>query len=118
MKNTQAPKVRVLPQFYKLMTKQVRSFLSQQGLEEEWKGLSTENHPIDVQEYRRAVETLCILNGIEYNFKDYSHDAGYIEVILREVSKIYVEVTRTRKLGGRSSKRRGWEAVQALVALI
>jgi hypothetical protein len=79
MKNTQAPKVRVLPLFYKLTTRQVRSFLSEQGLEEQWRGMSTESHPIDVQEYRRAVETLCILNGIEYNFKDYSHDAEYIE---------------------------------------
>jgi hypothetical protein len=100
MKNTQAPKVRVLPLFYKLRTKQVRSFLRRDGLEEEWKGLSTENHPIDVQEYRRAVETLCDLNGIEYNFIDDSHDAEYIEVILTEVSNIYVEVTRTQKLGG------------------
>jgi hypothetical protein len=111
MKNTQAPKVRVLPLFYKLTTRQVRSFLSEQGLEEQWRGMSTESHPIDVQEYRRAVETLCILNGIEYNFKDYSHDAEYIEVILREVRKIYVEVTSIQNLRRRKSKRWDREAV-------
>ena len=111
MKNTQAPKVRVLPLFYKLTSRQVRSFLSEQGLEEQWRSMSTESHPIDVQEYRRAVETLCILNGIEYNFKDYSHDAEYIEMILKEVSKIYVEVTRSQKLRRRISQRRDWETV-------
>lgn len=88
------PKVLVLPLFYKLTTEGVRIHLEHGFWEEWWKKMSTQRHPINSQKCREAVETLCNMNGIEYSYRDGSHEAEYIEDILKEVKRIYDEMRR------------------------
>jgi hypothetical protein len=89
------PKVLVLPLFYKLTPKDVRFHLKKGLWEEWWIKMSTEqNHPIDLQKCREVVKTLCSMNGVEYIYRDESHEAEYIADILKAVRKIYDKMQR------------------------
>lgn len=84
--------VRVLPLFYMLTPDAVRSFLERQFWEDDWRKMSTEQHPIIVADYRRAVTILCNINGINYNYTDRSHEEIYTQDVLTAEQEIYNEI--------------------------
>ena len=84
--------VRVLPLFYKLTPQVVRDYLRERHWEEDWREMSTENHPINVKEYRKAVETLCNIHGVQYDYNSLGHEPRYRREILEVVWEIYHEI--------------------------
>jgi hypothetical protein len=88
-------KIRVLPLFYELKEKEIRSLLDKGFWEEEWANMSTENHPMDVGKCKDAVAKLCILNGVKYDYTDLGHNTEYIRDILECLNKMYNEMMTT-----------------------
>jgi hypothetical protein len=85
--------VRVLPLFYMLTPGNVRELVVEGYWEAAWKSMSTEEHPVDVDKWRRVVLQLCLLNGIEYIYRDGSREAEYIRDVLSVVESIFEEVS-------------------------
>ena len=94
--------VRILPLFYRLSADEVRDRLRNRVWDEVWEQMSTDRHPIDVEECRNAVDTLCMQHGIEYGFSDRSHDLDYIKEILKEVVTISDDLRRQFRRQGSS----------------
>lgn len=83
---------KILPLFYRLSADEVKAGLRAGSWDEKWMQMSTDKHPVDVQEYRAAVAALCNTKGIEYIARDNGHDLKYIKETLKEVVKISDEL--------------------------
>jgi hypothetical protein len=83
---------KILPLFYRLSADEVKAGLRARSWDEKWRQMSTDKHPVNVQEYREAVAALCNTTGIEYNARNNGHDLDYIKKTLKEVVKISDEL--------------------------
>ena len=84
-------KVRVLPLFYAITPDQVRASLRDQRWEDDWRNMSTDSHPVNVGDYRKAVETLCNIYGMRYTYSSRDLEPKYGKEVLAKVKEIYYE---------------------------
>ena len=84
-------RVQVLPVFYTITPDQVRDFLRDQRWEDDWRRMSTASHPINVGDYREAVNTLCNIHGMRYPYNSRNSEPRYGEDVLAKVKEIYYE---------------------------
>jgi hypothetical protein len=84
--------VRILPLFFRLSVAEVRDRLREGSWDEKWGKMSTDQHRVNVQEYREAVAALCNTTGIEYIARNNGYDLEYIEKTLKKVVKISNEL--------------------------